>query len=499
VLYLILAALGMCTFLALQPPFQTSDAYSQFARAVELVRGQIDPAVITRAGIGVVLPISVIKFFDDFASLRIHPGLAHVAAAAMMNANSLHWSGGSRFVLSSSALLWPNGSGSYSGWLYIPQMIGIEIARALGLSLLAAYYLAAALNGACAISISYIALRVAGFGKALMFGVLVLPMTLSLYFSVSPDALMIAIGALVFALMSSSVVRPPPTVPKYRLTITGLSVLGYFLCVNRPPYLPLFLILLLIRPPLSSTKHEVTPVESRPSGLTSRVLSTRALPGRWWTLVIGGAMVIAAGATFLAALKLGSTGVALPGAAFHRQLEDQLSDPVATVGVFWHTITALGPNWVDTFIGEIGWYGIGPLLGRWVYLLAAAGILALALVGGRVPTAASAPKSPPGASERTVPEWAWLLGTAAVLLIIVLLTMESLYLSWSPVGDPVVAGVQGRYFLPIAFFAAFALWPLARPWRRRLEGPVVVAFSATAVAMMAESAVLLLTYFWVGK
>lgn len=483
-------------FLVLQPPFQTSDGYTQFARAVELVRGQIDPAVVTPRGIGVSLPISVIHFFNDFYAVRVDPGIYHVSLAALNRANALRWSDASTFILSDSPLLWPNGSGSYSVFLYLPQVVGIEIARLLNLSLLAAYYLAATLNGICAVAVSWLALRIAGFGKALMFGVLLLPMSLSLYFSDSQDALIIAFGALMFAIVSANIVSPPQTLGAYRRTIVGLSVLGYLLCVDRPPYLPIFLFLFLIPPPPTITRASAGPPELQSDSPDSGFLGRRALPGRWFPIVVGGLLAAGAAGTFLVALKLGSTGVALPHASVHRQLDYQLSNPLVTIGVFWRTITEAGPNWADTFIGELGWYGIGPLLGRGVYLIAGFGLLALALVGRGIPTAESAGGKRLVSQRGHVPPVAWLFGSGVVLFVVLLLTMESLYLAWTPVAYPVVAGVQGRYFLPVAFFAALALAPIDRSWRLRLERPVLVAFATAAVAMLVESAYLLVSFFW---
>ncbi len=493
-LYLAFVGLGLVPFLFLQAPFQTSDAFSQFARAVELVRGQIDPAVITPHGAGVILPVSVIKFFYLFWGLLLQRGVAHVTSGQLARANSLHWTSQVAFMPSNTSPLWPNGSGIYSPFTYLPQMVALEVARLFNLSLLVAYYLVCGLNGAFAAGLSYAALRVARFGRPLMFGVLILPMTLSIYFSVSQDASVIALGALLFALVSYHIARPPTSLASYRYAITWLAVLGYLFSVNRPTNLPIFLVLFLIPRPTSPASISIGPGEPRFS-----FWRTRRLPGLWWPLVVGGVLAAGAAITFLIALGHGSASVSEPGASIHRQLLSQLEHPGPALGVVVRSIVDEGRNWMETFFGQLGWNGGGPFLGRWAYLALGVGLVGLALAGGGVTGPGTTEAGVATTTSSKMRDGLWMPATLVLLVLITLMTMEVLYLSWSPVGYPLMTGIQGRYFLPVAFFAALALVPRGWAWGRRLTAPFVVTFSLAFLGVTIECTFLLLNFFWVSR
>lgn len=488
-LYLALVGLALIPFLFLQAPFQTSDAFSQFARAVELVRGQVDPAVGSPAGVGVMLPTSVAKLFYIFWPLLLHRGVAKVTSGELQAANHLYWTSKVTFVPSNVSPLWPNGSGIYSGVLYIPQMVALEAARTFHLSLLTAYYLVAGLNGICASLLSWWALRIAKFGRPLMLGVLLLPMTLSIYFSVSQDALLIALGAVLFALLTRALVTPPATVPEYRLTVTWLAALGCLFSMNRPTNLPIFLLLLLVRPP-SKTADQGSPAQNGPR---MPIWYVEHLPGRQWTVAVGAGFAAAAATIFLVAMKLGSAAVEQPGASIRGQLLFQLRHPLTAGVVFANSVLHEGVTWIDTFIGQLGWNGGGPFLGRVTYVTILIALVAMAVVG------APRANSDLGSSEgnrfaRT--RWLWILVAVAFGLICWVLTVEVLYLGWSPVGYPLMTGSQGRYFLPVAFFLGLAAFGLPR-WRR-ITGLAVTAYVGISGLAVLSCTGLLLNFFWIG-
>lgn len=491
-IYLALVGLALVPFLLLQAPFQTSDGFSQFARAVELVGGQVDPAVKSAAGVGVMLPTSVAKFLYLFWPLLLHRGVAKVTSSELQAASHLYWTSHVTFVPSNDSPLWPNGSAIYSGALYLPQIAALEVARVFHLSLLTAYYLATGLNGICASLLSWWALRLAKFGRPLMIGVLLLPMTLSIYFSVSQDALLIALGAVIFALLTKALVSPPRTVAEYRLTITWMGALACLFCMNRPTNLPVFLLLLLVHPPSESCIQRV----SNRAAPRMAIWYVPYLHGRRWAVAVGAAFAAAASAAFLVAMKLGTAAVQQPGASIHGQLLYQLEHPLTAVEVLISSVAHEGVTWADTFIGQLGWNGPGggPFLGRVTYVTILLALIALALVGA--PPRNPSPGSPqPGHGTRS--RWLWIGVAFSFGVLCWLLTVEVLYLGWSPVGNPLMTGTQGRYFLPTAFFMGLAAFGLPR-WKRG-TGLALTAYVGIAGAAVLDCTGLLLNYFWIGK
>lgn len=494
VVYLTLMGVALVPFLLLQAPFQTSDAFSQFARAVELIRGQLDPAVQSSAGVGVMLPTSVAKLFYLFWPLYLHHGVARVTRGQLTAASHLYWGAGTTFVPSNGSPLWPDGSAVYSGIFYLPQVLALEVARVMHLSLLTAYYLACAFNGVAAVAVSCVALRVARVGRTLMFGILLLPMTLSLYFSVSQDATLIALGALLFALFSRAILSPPSTVARYRVTITWLSMLGFLLCVNRPTNAPVFLILLLIPPP----KARVSPLAAADHEPRWAIWHIRTLPGRWWAIVTGGGFALASAASFLLSLIFDSAGATQPGASILRQMEFQLHHPLSAVAVLLASVLHNAQNWAVTFMGQLGWYGAGPTLGPAAYIAIGACLVVLMQVGAPLDgNSMAAPRGdgspPPSMSTRL----AW-QGTALALVALCwLATMEVMYLSWSPVGASVVSGAQGRYLLPVAFFLGLAT--VRSPGSRWTANVSALVYIGVTVSALLVSSVVLLNFFWIPR
>jgi uncharacterized membrane protein len=88
------------------------------------------------------------------------------------------------------------------------------------------------------------------------------------------------------------------------------------------------------------------------------------------------------------------------------------------------------------------------------------------------------------------------VGIAACLAGSVLLIYLALYLSWTSVGAALVAGVQGRYFIPLLLFI-----PLALPWRTRanarLESLAMLIPLALAVVDSAVLPSLILARYYV--
>ena len=86
-------------------------------------------------------------------------------------------------------------------------------------------------------------------------------------------------------------------------------------------------------------------------------------------------------------------------------------------------------------------------------------------------------------------------GSSRHVAVIVALALASglaalfaaLYISWTPVGNFIVDGIQGRYFIPLAFFVPTLFSSGARPAFGRLVRPlswVVAVFPIVSIAVV---------------
>ena len=102
----------------------------------------------------------------------------------------------------------PN-TANYPPIAYLPGAIGILIGKTYGLSVVETAYFARLINGMTSIAISTFALFLCRRGRYVLFTVLLLPMTISLFSSLSQDATLISSGALFAGLLSRVLLRAP--------------------------------------------------------------------------------------------------------------------------------------------------------------------------------------------------------------------------------------------------------------------------------------------------
>src|SRR6202034_2076569 len=128
-------------------------------------------------------------------------------------------------------------------------------------------------NGTFAILVCSLALYWCRRGKVVMFAVLLMPMTLSLFASCNQDATLIALTCLAFAIISRQIAASVP------LSLTQATVLAFSLlivCLGRAPYVPFLLVLLI--------PHLMPPWRSKSSWLPGAFLAALLLAATvvWW-------------------------------------------------------------------------------------------------------------------------------------------------------------------------------------------------------------------------
>jgi uncharacterized membrane protein len=133
------------------------------------------------------------------------------------------------------------------------------------------------------------------------------------------------------------------------------------------------------------------------------------------------------------------------------------------------TVRDLGPYWYEAFVGVLGWYDIKVPV--WYQRLAGLTLVA-AFLASLPGTTLLAPRS------RLVV----LCGLAAVFVAV----LVAMYVGWTPVGYGLIDGVQGRYFVAPALFAALLCPAIRMPhaWRRPLAAATLL-FAAAVTAPLA--------------
>lgn len=423
--FFVLALLTGWLLAGVLPPGQAADEQAHAVRVDALSHGQLLGHREGTAGGFTTRPTLAEVAFK---TLPRHPQTRAERDAA--EAVAWDWDVPARFVeLGTIATYFPA--------VYLPAAAAVFAARRLDASPAQAFMAGRRMNVLTFALAGAAALALARRGRALIAATLLLPMSLGLAASLSGDAMMIAMAALAAACLTRRGHREWWAAAAL-LTLVGLTKL---------PYAPLLLLTLA-------------------AGRT-------ALPVRLGVIALSAALMLGWTA-YNQATVMGITplppyeaGPLWPGAPRQfaavdpaAQLQVLLASPAQAVALVVRTLgqeTQLWPN----LIGELGWLSI--TLPDWMYALWT-GTLAAAALGLLVERNAG-----------PAPALAGLLGVALSAWAIML----AQYLGWTLVGATVIAGVQGRYFLPLLPFLAVAI-PCVRPLR--LPGLEAVPLAAGLVS-----------------
>jgi hypothetical protein len=436
----LLIALPSLTMLASLVPFgEVADEPAQSLRAEALLNGQfVGHRVTTQAPGQPAQPAAGVNADPALIGAALTPGknALTVTAAGLSAGHQAKWTNSAPFLQISPLAV-------YAPVFYVPAALGLGLAHGLALS----PYHAAILGRFCNI-FAYLALGTAALllavqARALIFGVLTVPMSLNLAASLNQDGLFIATLCLAAALASRACVTPargPSAAASRRLAALAI----FCAAVVKPPYLSLAVALLLPLPAAGRLWRNRA-ARRQLLGRAALVLAV-ALPVAGW---FGWTFAHVSAPSFFENRPVGPLAPAgAPAILNHTdallQLKILLAGP-------WRILTLpLHSFWVNPLtqemVGVLGWLDV--MLPPWLYTLwyiaaGAAGLAAL-LQGQR--TAA-----PPA-------------GRAAGLLLLALgvfLTFIGIYLSqylvWTTVGADFIDGPQGRYLLPLVPFAGLAL------------------------------------------
>ena len=317
---------------------------------------------------------------------------------------------------------------------YTPQAIGITVARLLGLGQVLTIYLGRLCNLLFFVLCGWLAVRVAPFGKMAFFGTSLLPMTLELVGSLSYDGFAIGLGMLFTAYVMHLIYEKDKIGPRQ------WAILGVLLALLAPckmVYIPLAAMCFLIPQEKFGTKK--------------RFVTAAAIVA---TCMVAGVLIVNLNKM---TSYLGETEGVIDwaGGVAGYSFSHLLQSPLTAVKVIAYTLVTRAAGYVYGMIGgNLGWleYEVDAVLV--LFLLAWTALTALAVRKERQEEVSLANITDADGAVMPVPHR---MVSLALCFCTVIATLLIMLLSWTPLGSPVVEGVQGRYFLPILPLVLVAL------------------------------------------
>jgi uncharacterized membrane protein len=433
-----LGALGSLPLVLLTPPFQVPDEVQHFYRAYQLSEFQLR-ADVQNGKAGGILPASLSQlvkmsvYTQDGVSYPVTP--APIARTLQLRSIPLD-SNTRQFIA------FP-GSAFYSPLPYLPQVLGIAVGRQMGAGPLVLLYLGRLFNCLAALGLLGLAMMLMPFAEELVLVAGLLPMSLYLYASLSPDAAVIGCALVFSALAIAAGVREQWGARELWVAIASAVVF----CPVKPVYFPMLLMAIV-------------------PGAFRRADALRML--RWHTILFGSVLGVTAGWALYAKSSITEP---LSGAQPSVQLSLVLHHPVFFLGVLAHTLGLfrIAILYLQT-VGVFGWLLV-LLSPRVVYLLPLFSF-AIAWRFGNF-----------GAFVRSTSRVLWRLALALACTVLI---VAIIYVMWAHVGLDYAAGVQGRYLIPILVLTGIALLELGRT--RRSSAPRWQGLLSLAVISVVEIA-----------
>jgi uncharacterized membrane protein len=328
----------------------------------------------------------------------------------------------------------------YPPLVYLPQAVGVALARALGGGVGALFYAARVFNLAGFAACAWLALRLLPRRRWALLLLCLTPAAVSQAASLSPDAATNGVAFLLFALVVRAALggERPLGRGAAAAILLACAALGWV----KPGYWPLAGLVLAIPSPRFRAAR-------RRWAFASGAFVATLVPALLWLLVVRGA----------------DPPPLRPNADPAAQLALVLGDPLGFAGVLLRTLWLQWIPWVAGTIGVLGQLDVALPLP--LYALYPAALVAAAVAD---------PADPPllTAGRR------WLAAGLFAAALLLMLSMS--YLAYSDVGSPIVLDFQGRYFLPLAPLGMLVL-PAGRERLGRLHPLWLGAFCGLVLAI----------------
>jgi uncharacterized membrane protein len=418
-------------FALVNPPFNTPDELSHFARAWCVSVGQLG-AEPCGASLGGEIPRSIVRLERDFRMISFDGASIHRLAAARTIPLEPQ-----KTEFHAFANVAP-----YPFFPYVPQALGIGLARLFSSSVLVVMFCGRECNLLAYVLIVWVALKVVVEARARLVLALVALLPMSLYeaASLSADGFTIATAILTAAAFYRITFRQGFGSRVEQCLVIFSSVL---LSLSKLVYCPFVLLAMMIPPSrFGSTR--------RYAGFVAAALGVNAAALVLWMWHFHGLPRINSDPAVNGGLQI----------RFILQHPGHLVPLLITTAHAW---------WYGIFRGMVGIFGwneyplpLAIIVISYLLLLAAIGI------------------------ER--PRLRRVVGVSlAVAVLGVLAIGAGDYIEWTPVGDSRIWGIQGRYFIPMLPLLVFLCAPDNRPKYGRAIFIVSALIAAFSVIFLAQT------------
>ena len=313
-------------------------------------------------------------------------------------------------------------SKGYSFVFFIGYAIGFAIVRLIGLNVFLGIYLAKIINFLIILFLGYYSIKLIPFGKILLTVYLMIPMMLQQSTAISADSL-INSTILLFISYTLNLTFKNDKLSKKEIIL--FLVMTIFVGISKITYLPLLGIGII----LAKNRKELSINQKILLGVLAIAICLASL---------GILSILTRGYTNVSAKEYLETA----GVNSSEQINGIISNPFNYIKVMINDLFVNGKFYLFSMIGSyMGWLSIeasGVFVISYIALLIASIFIEHNEVSLKI-------------GERI-----WMLFLA---ILMVLLVITGLYIEWTGVGASTVAGVQGRYFLPILILALLAFCP----------------------------------------
>jgi uncharacterized membrane protein len=433
-------------FLLVIPPFQVPDEPAHFYRAYQVSEGKFIAEKRDNIA-GGLIPKSLSDSVVIWNSIPFHPE-NKTTKKQFLETFNVSLKKREKFFAA-----FPN-TALYSPIPYLPQAIGIALGKVLYLSPIILLYLGRLTNLIISVYLTFLAIKITPFLKWVFFLLALTPMATFQRGSLSADSFINSIAILLittitkcaFDINKEKIVRSDIVILCLLTILLSLSKQAYFL-------IP-FLCFLIPKYKFGNQKKYLI--------ICFFLSLTSAIAWISWAFVIKGIYV---------PLKPDI-------AVVDEQVRFILSHPERFALILFNDFNVNVKGYLEQFIGVLGWLDTqlpGILHSSYTFVL-----LFIALIDSH-PNVIILLKDK--------------LKVFAVLSSSIFLLYLLIYLSWNPVGQEVVEGVQGRYFIPLAplLLLLFYNRKISLNIRSSNLGLVIVTYSLFALTI--SLAVLLNRYY----
>lgn len=391
-MFLLIALVTYVFFFVAMPTFKNHDEYYHWLRAYEISQGNL------------VTPIE-----NKVQGSKMPDGISEIATSNWIDIrySTMKETSSIRLNRENPGVLNSETAAVYSCVQYFPQSAGIFVGRLFTDRALYLTYFGRFFNMIISIVILYIAIKITPFGKRILLVAAMLPIAIEGFTSLSPDALTISISFLFIAyilkISFSNDIEKITT--KHKVIILAMSVV---IALCKIVYIPLVGLTLLIPKEKFNNKRKM---------ITIIVIGIIAVAVNLCWLYFS--------SRYLATFREGDSKI---------QVMLALKNPIQYVQNMMHTVNINSNSYLMSLYGsELGW---GELVK--VHYIVPFTMILLHIV------AVITDDDIKGKFKKSQLFW---LGS--IFLTIVVLIFTSLYVQWTMIGKESIAGVQGRYFLPI--------------------------------------------------